>query len=139
VLFTPIFSIHHPFFIRVNYYFLFNSVLLTLDIKILILTRLHFQLSICHLQGTLCYKNVIQILVERLSVMGLRSNTYNPWCIDVQLKRIIWSDKVKMMVEASRKFLRRRIIWSDKVKMIIIIIFINCNWVVTRWQWLIYM
>ena len=24
-------------------------------------------------------------------------------------------------------------------KIIIIIIFINCNWVVTRWQWLFYM
>ena len=27
---------------------------------------------------------------------------------------------------------------NKKVKMIIII-FINCNWVVTRWQWLFYM
>ena len=25
------------------------------------------------------------------------------------------------------------------VQIIIIIIFINCNWVVTRWQWLFYM
>jgi len=25
------------------------------------------------------------------------------------------------------------------IKIIIIIIFINCNWVVTRWQWLFYM
>ena len=28
------------------------------------------------------------------------------------------------------------IIWGEEV---IIIIFINCNWVVTRWQWLFYM
>jgi len=31
---------------------------------------------------------------------------------------------------------RRR--WENNIK-IIIIIFINCNWVVTRWQWLFYM
>jgi len=27
----------------------------------------------------------------------------------------------------------------EKVTIIIIIIFINCNWFVTRWQWLFYM
>ena len=27
----------------------------------------------------------------------------------------------------------------DRLIIIIIIIFINCNWVVTRWQWLFYM
>jgi len=29
-------------------------------------------------------------------------------------------------------------IWTVII-IIIIILFINCNWVVTRWQWLIYM
>ena len=28
--------------------------------------------------------------------------------------------------------------WSE-ITIIIIIIFINCNWVVTRWQWLFFM
>jgi len=28
---------------------------------------------------------------------------------------------------------------GDNDKIVIIIIFINCNWVVTRWQWLFYM
>ena len=27
----------------------------------------------------------------------------------------------------------------NRIILIIIIIFINCNWVVTRWQWLFYM
>ena len=29
--------------------------------------------------------------------------------------------------------------WEHVLHFIIIIIIINCNWVVTRWQWLFYM
>ena len=32
-----------------------------------------------------------------------------------------------------------RIFWASFIIIIIIIIIINCNWVVTRWQWLFYM
>ena len=32
-----------------------------------------------------------------------------------------------------------RCIWFDGLNISFIIIFINCNWVVTRWQWLYYL
>ena len=33
----------------------------------------------------------------------------------------------------------KQLLFCDIINIIIVIIIINCNWVVTRWQWLFYM
>ena len=38
-----------------------------------------------------------------------------------------------------RKFITTKLYYFVDIIIIIIIIIINCNWVVTRWQWLFYM
>jgi hypothetical protein len=50
-------------------------------------------------------------------------------------EKVIWNDGAKNEVLHRMKDERNDV----ENKIIIIIIFINCNWVVTRWQWLFYM
>jgi hypothetical protein len=66
------------------------------------------------------------------------SNDFLDFSQNILVKALFWIHYEFLAPEDGTARLSRKV-GKKLIAIIIIIIIINCNWVVTRWQWLFYM